>query len=71
MVIPPLLYGLVWVLVMLINATVEFTKNGSKETVAVLDADGVPGGGFGNEARRRDAYEELGECLVKIIKKAK
>jgi hypothetical protein len=53
------------------NATVEFTKNGSKETVAVLDADGVPGGGFGNEARRRDAYEELGECLVKIIKKAK
>lgn len=53
------------------NATVEFTKNGSKETVAVLDADGVPGGGFGNEARRRDAYEELGECLVKLIKKAK
>ena len=53
------------------NATVEFTKNGSTETFAVLDADGVPGGGFGNEARRRDAYEELGECLVKLIKKAK
>lgn len=53
------------------NATVEFTKNGSKDAIAVLDADGVPGGGFGNEARRRDAYEELGECLVKLIKKAK
>lgn len=53
------------------NATVEFTKNGSTETFAVLDADGVPGGGFGNEARRRDAYEELGEWIVKLIKKAK
>ena len=53
------------------NATVEFTKNGSTETFAVLDADGVPGGGFGNEARRRDAYEELGEWVVKLIKKAK
>ena len=54
-----------------LNGSVEFTKNGSTETIAVLDADGVPGGGFGNEARRRDAYEELGECLVKLIKKAK
>jgi hypothetical protein len=53
------------------NSTVEFTKNGSTETFAVLDADGVPGGGFGNEARRRDAYEELGEWVVKLIKKAK
>jgi hypothetical protein len=39
--------------------------------VELLDADGVPGGGFGNEARRRDAYEELGEWVVKLIKKAK
>ena len=53
------------------NSTVEFTKNGSTQTFAVLDADGVPGGGFGNEARRRDAYEELGEWVVKLIKKAK
>ena len=53
------------------NATVEFTKVGSTETFAVLDADGVPGGGFGNEARRRDAYEELGEWVVKLIKRAK
>ena len=61
----------VWVGMGAGDAHFKFTKNGSKETVAVLDADGVPGGGFGNEARRRDAYEELGECLVKIIKKAK
>ena len=54
-----------------LNGSVEITKNGSKDAIAVLDADGVPGGGFGNEARRRDAYEELGECLVKLIKKAK
>lgn len=54
-----------------LNGSVEITKNGSKNAIAVLDADGVPGGGFGNEARRRDAYEELGECLVKLIKKAK
>ena len=38
------------------NATVEFTKNGRTETFAVLDADGVPGGGFGNEARRREMH---------------
>lgn len=54
-----------------LNGSVEFTKNGSTDTIAVLDADGVPGGGYGNEARRRDAYEELGEWIVKLIKKAK
>ena len=54
-----------------LNGSVEFTKNGSTETIAVLDLDGVPGGGPDNEARRKNAYEELGEWIVKLIKKAK
>ena len=54
-----------------LNGSVEFTKNGSTETIAVLDLDGVPGGGPDNEARRKNAYEELGEWVVKLIKKAK
>jgi hypothetical protein len=54
-----------------LDGTVEFTKNGSTETFAVLDLDGVPGGGTENEDRLRDAYEELGEWIVKLIKKAK
>ena len=54
-----------------LSGSVEFTKNGSTETISVLDVDGVPGAGFGNERRRREAYKELGEWVVKLIKKAK
>ncbi len=54
-----------------LDAIVEFNKKGSKETLAVLDVDGVPGNGFGNERRRRNTYEELGEWVVKLIKKGK
>ena len=54
-----------------LSGSVEFTKNGSTETISVLDVDGVPGAGWGNERRRREAYKELGEWVVKLIKKAK
>ena len=54
-----------------LSGSVEFTKNGSTETISVRDVDGVPGAGFGNERRRREAYKELGEWVVKLIKKAK
>ena len=54
-----------------LSGSVEFTKNGSTDTISVLDVDGVPVAGFGNERRRREAYKELGEWVVKLIKKAK
>ena len=54
-----------------LSGSVEFTKNGSTETISVLDVDGVPGAGVGNERRRREAYKELGEWVVMLIKKAK
>ena len=51
-----------------IQPTVELATNNGSYPYPVMYGNG---GGFGNEARRRDAYEELGECLVKLIKKAK
>ena len=46
-------------------------KKGIEQPVAVLDVDGVPGGGYGNEKRRVEAYRELAELLAKLIKKSK
>lgn len=51
--------------------TMEIYKKGQSEPIAVLDVDGVPGAGFGNEIRRVEAYRELAENLAKLIKKAK
>ena len=51
--------------------TMEIYKKGQAEPIAVLDVDGVPGAGFGNEIRRVEAYRELAENLAKLIKKAK
>lgn len=51
--------------------TMEIYKKGQSEPIAILDVDGVPGAGFGNEIRRVEAYRELAENLAKLIKKAK
>ena len=51
--------------------TMEIYKKGIEQPVAVLDVDGVPGGGYGNEKRRVEAYRELAELLAKLIKKSK
>ena len=54
-----------------LSGTMEIYKKGQSEPIAVLDVDGVPGAGFGNEIRRVEAYRELAENLAKLIKKAK
>jgi hypothetical protein len=54
-----------------LTGTMEIYKKGQSEPIAVLDVDGVPGAGFGNEIRRVEAYRELAENLAKLIKKAK
>lgn len=54
-----------------LTGTMEIYKKGQAEPIAVLDVDGVPGAGFGNEIRRVEAYRELAENLANLIKKAK
>ena len=54
-----------------LSGKMEIYKKGSKTPIAVLDVDGVPGAGYGNEIRRVNAYRELAENLSKLIKKAK
>ena len=51
--------------------TMEIYKKGVAKPIAVLDMDGVPGDGYGNEKRRVEAYRELAELLAKQIKKSK
>ncbi len=51
--------------------TMEIYKKGQSKPIAVLNVDGVPGTGYGNEIRRENAYRELAENLAKLIKKAK
>lgn len=53
------------------DADITVTNTASQATVAVIKADGVPGGGWGNTKRRCDAYKELGEWFAKLVKKAK
>ncbi|MBR4584715.1 MAG: hypothetical protein IKO34_13040 [Bacteroidales bacterium] len=54
-----------------LSGTMEIYKKGQSEPIAVLDVDGVPGSGYGNEIRRVEAYRELAENLAKLIKKGK
>jgi hypothetical protein len=54
-----------------LSGKVIFTKVGSTEPIAILDVDGVPGSGFGNEKRRCSSYEKLGKWIVKLISDAK
>ncbi len=54
-----------------VTGKVEFYKKDSTETIAVLDVNGVPGGGMGNEVRRIMAYRGLADHIAKMIKKGK
>ncbi len=54
-----------------LSGTMEIYKIETATPVAIIDIDGVPGAGFGNEKRRVETYRELAEQLVKLIKKAK
>ena len=54
-----------------LSGKMEIYKKGAKSPIAVLDVDGVPGAGYGNEIRRVNSYRELAENLAKLIKKAK
>ena len=54
-----------------LTGTMEIYKKGQAEPIAVVDIDGVPGAGYGNEVRRIEAYRELAEQFAKLVKKAK
>ena len=53
------------------NALMNIYEKNVKQPFAVIDVDGVPGAGYGNEKRRVETYRELAEQVVKLIKKAK